>query len=163
MKRTLGVALAGILGLAAPQRPVLLWNTTASVPLGFYRLQREPPPRVGDLVAVRPPAKLAVWLAVGGYVPVGVPLMKRIAASGPSVACRTGLTVTVDGALVGLALPRGRRGERLPQWSGCARLRADQVFLISPMPGSLDSRYFGPVPRSGVIGRAVPLWLAPPQ
>jgi type IV secretory pathway protease TraF len=26
-------------------------------------------------------------------------------------------------------------------------------------PGSFDGRYFGPVPRSSIIGKATPLWV----
>ena len=33
------------------------------------------------------------------------------------------------------------------------------VFLMNPgVPDSLDGRYFGPLPASSIIGRAVPLW-----
>jgi len=42
---------------------------------------------------------------------------------------------------------------------GCRILRQDEVFLLNPRSAdSLDGRYFGPLPTSSVVGRAVPLW-----
>lgn len=35
--------------------PRLIWNASASVPVGFYTLRDEPQPLVGDLVVVEPP------------------------------------------------------------------------------------------------------------
>lgn len=160
MKRIAILAVAAIAALAAPQpRPWLIWNATASAPVGLYRVASRGPLRRGDLVVVQPPPALAHWLDVRGYAPLGVPLIKHIAALPPSVVCRTGATVTVDGQPVGLALPRGRRGEFLPRWSGCAHLGAGEVFLLNSAPGSLDSRYFGPLPRSAILGSATPLWV----
>jgi type IV secretory pathway protease TraF len=46
----------------------------------------------------------------------------------------------------------------LPRWAGCAVLSADQIFVMNQAPASLDSRYFGPLSRSSILGRAVPLW-----
>jgi type IV secretory pathway protease TraF len=35
----------------------------------------------------------------------------------------------------------------------------DELFLLMEgVPGSFDGRYFGPVNRSAIIGRLVPLW-----
>jgi hypothetical protein len=51
------------------------------------------------------------------------------------------------------------RTRALPHWSACRRLKAQEVFLLSSYsPFSFDSRYFGPVERASVMGRAVPLW-----
>jgi type IV secretory pathway protease TraF len=34
-----------------------------------------------------------------------------------------------------------------------------EVFLMNwDEPASLDSRYFGPIPLSAILGRAEPLW-----
>jgi type IV secretory pathway protease TraF len=47
----------------------------------------------------------------------------------------------------------------LPHWDGCRTLQADELFLLmAAVPDSFDSRYFGPVSLSAVIGRLVPLW-----
>src|SRR4051812_31027465 len=71
-------SVSGMLWLSG-SRPVprLVWNASESVPLGFYLVE---PGSVGglmNLVLAAPPQPLALWLAERGYVPRGVPLIKR--------------------------------------------------------------------------------------
>ncbi|MGV2480562.1 UNVERIFIED_CONTAM: S26 family signal peptidase, partial [Salmonella enterica subsp. enterica serovar Weltevreden] len=48
----------------------------------------------------------------------------------------------------------------LPSWQQCRRLESGELFLLSVTnPASFDSRYFGPVSASAVIGVAHPVWL----
>jgi type IV secretory pathway protease TraF len=164
MKR-LALAVAAALGATAiigpavaRWSPVLLWNTTASAPLGFYRLQGESKPHVGDWVAVRPPKPLAAWLAARGFLPAGVPLLKRIAAKAPSAICRIGEAVTIDHVAAAVARSVDQFGRRLPAWSGCHRLSRAEVFLLNADAASLDSRYFGALPVGSIIGRATSIW-----
>lgn len=156
---TLGGTLAIGATSAVCWSPRWIWNATASAPEGLYRLQPGVVWRRGDLVAVRPTADLAGWLDRRGYAPGGVLLIKRVAALAPSTACRTGAAITVDGALVAQAKARDRAGRNLPVWSGCRLLTAEEVFLLNPTEGSLDSRYLGPLPRQSIVGRVTPLWL----
>ncbi|MDG4875254.1 S26 family signal peptidase [Mesorhizobium sp. WSM4935] len=137
----------------------LIWNASASAPLGLYLIDINEPPAVGDLVAVNAPEPLAAFLAGRGYLPKGVPLLKHIvAASGQSV-CRWGLIITVDGAAAGMALQRDRAGRTLPIWQGCRRLASGEIFLMNRRArDSLDGRYFGLIPADRIIGRALPLW-----
>ncbi|OJX78573.1 S26 family signal peptidase [Magnetospirillum sp. 64-120] len=139
--------------------PRLLWNATASTPVGFYAVQPVRTLRVGDLVAERPPEAVARFLAEGGYLPMGVPLLKQVAALAGQIVCRTGRTITVDGITVAAVRERDSRGRDLPVWSGCRTLDAGEILLLNRHPDSLDGRYFGPMPVSSVIGRATPLWL----
>ncbi|HEY2707062.1 MAG TPA: S26 family signal peptidase [Caulobacteraceae bacterium] len=139
--------------------PLVVWNTTASAPMGLYRLEPEPVPMIGDFVFVRPPPALAARLATAGFLPRGALLLKQIAAVAPSVGCRTGDRVTLDGQPAARALDRDRYGRPLPVWSGCRRLADGEVFFLNEDPRSLDSRYFGPLPASGIVGWASPLWL----
>lgn len=138
--------------------PRLIWNATASTPVGLYALRPVTHFEVSDLVSVIPPEPLASFLADGGYLPRGVPLLKRVAALPAQEVCRNDLTVTVDGIVMGEALRHDRRGNPLPAWQGCKRIASDEIFLMNMQPpDSLDGRYFGPIPQSSIMGRATPL------
>ncbi|MBB2161122.1 S26 family signal peptidase [Gluconacetobacter sacchari] len=146
--------------LAVHPVPRLVWNATASVPVGLYRLRPDPVPRVGDVVALRLPDATAMLLARRGYLPLGVPLLKPVTAIAGQIVCRSGPRVTIDGVPAGDAKPVDHRGRPLPVWQGCRRLDPGQVFVMNEAePLSLDGRYFGLLPVSAVIGRATPLWL----
>lgn len=157
------VSTAALAGLALPAihhpRLRFIWNASASVPLGLYRVVTTRALRVGDTVAVRPSPQLARFMATRRYVEANVPLLKPIAATEGATVCRVDLRVTINGRTTVSALPRDRVGRPLPVWSGCYRLRPHQLFLIAPShPDSFDSRYFGPVDRSQILGRAASVW-----
>ncbi len=139
--------------------PRLLWNATASTPVGLYALQPARHLQVGDLVAVMPPEPVARFLADGGYLPRSVPLLKHIAALAGDTVCRSGRTITVDGVTLAEARERDSRGRDLPVWSDCRTLGIGEIFLLNHHPDSLDGRYFGPLSITSVLGRATPLWL----
>ncbi|MDR3495004.1 MAG: S26 family signal peptidase [Ancalomicrobiaceae bacterium] len=142
-----------------PVTPKLIWNASASVPIGLYALQSAERFEVTELVAVMPPEPLAKFLDERGYLARHVPLMKRIAALSGQKVCRTDNTITVDGIAMGEALDRDHLGRDLPVWSGCRTIADGEVFLMNwQSSDSLDSRYFGPLPARSIIGRAVPLW-----
>ena len=156
------IATLGIGGLPAFFHPAprLLWNASASVPIGLYAVHRPTKLHVGDIVIVLPPGPLASYLDARRSLPEGVPLVKPIAALAGQTVCRTGRSVSVDGVTLAEAQDHDRHGRRLPVWQGCRVLAPGEVFLMnSAQPDSLDGRYFGPLPLSTVIGRATPLWL----
>jgi type IV secretory pathway protease TraF len=153
----LGVAAVGA-PLALRPSPLWLWNASASAPIGLYSVQSVRALGVGDWVAVGPPTELALVFAARRYLPLGVPLVKQLAAQSPAVVCRLGHRITIDGQPAARARDVDRAGRRLPVWRGCRRLATDQVFLLNAAPDSLDGRYFGPSARAAVIGRLTPLW-----
>ncbi|MEJ0094062.1 MAG: S26 family signal peptidase [Methylocella sp.] len=139
--------------------PKLIWNASASVPIGLYRVQPAGDLQVTELVVVRPPAPLANFLAERGYLPKSVPLLKRILALPGQTVCRSGRTITVDSTVMGEALDHDRRGRDLPAWQGCRVIAEGQVFLMNwQSEDSLDGRYFGPLPATSIVGEAAPLW-----
>ena len=155
---TAAVSLIGVASIAS-FAPRLIWNASASTPVGFYTISEVGNLDVTDLVAVDAPEPLATFLSDGGYLPRGVPLLKRVAAVPGQRVCRTGLAITVDGVPMGDALDRDRRGRPLPVWQGCRLVANGELFLMNwQVRDSLDGRYFGPLPASAVIGRATPLY-----
>ena len=151
----LWIAIAGLV----PTVPRLVWNASASVPIGFYTVA--PAERIdgADLVAVMPPEPFASFMAERGYVARVVPLLKRVLGLPGQRLCRDGHLIIVDGVPLGEARDRDSLGRDLPVWQGCRVIAEGEVFLMNPEIGdSLDGRYFGPLPASAVIGRATPLF-----
>jgi conjugative transfer signal peptidase TraF len=152
-----GVAL--VLSTMGEATPAYIWNVSKSVPVGLYQLQPASRLAVTELVAVRPPEPLATFLDLNGYLPIGIPMLKRVLALPGQAVCRKGLTISVDGIDMGDALSRDSRGRPLPAWQGCHSVEPDELFLMNwQSEDSLDGRYFGFVPSSSVIGKALPLW-----
>lgn len=144
---------------AATHDPLLVWNASASVPIGLYSVQSIGKLAVTDLVVARPPEALQGWLAKRHYLAHGVPLIKRVAALPGQRICRNGRAVTVDRIEMAQAQERDHAGRPLPVWSGCLSVAPGQVFLLNwDEPSSLDGRYFGTIPSEKLMGRAVPLW-----
>ncbi|NTG25908.1 conjugative transfer signal peptidase TraF [Agrobacterium rhizogenes] len=162
-RRILAVTLLAVIGIAATSASdmstKLVWNATASAPVGFYTVEPADRITVPELVAVMPPEPLAGFMVERGYVGRGVPLLKRVVGLPGQRVCRTGRAITVDGVDMGDALDRDRIGRALPVWQGCRVIADGQLFLMNwDVPDSLDGRYFGPIPASSVVGRALPLW-----
>lgn len=85
--------------------------------------------------------------------------MKRVAGVAGQRVCRTGRTISVDGADLAEALDRDRLGRALPSWQGCRVIAVGEIFLMNwQVRDSLDGRYFGPVSIDTIIGRATPLY-----
>ncbi|MBB4096305.1 S26 family signal peptidase [Ochrobactrum pecoris] len=141
-----------------------IWNASASVPVGLYRIvplyvSEGDQLDVTDLAVVVPPDDLATLLDERGYLPKGVPLLKRVLALGGTEVCRVASTIIAYDMSYGRALERDSQGRSLPTWQGCRILADSEAFFMNwDSPDSFDSRYFGPLPITTVIGRAIPIW-----
>ena len=137
----------------------LIWNASASAPIGLYLIQSADDLDVTDLVAVVPPPLIAEFLSDRGYLPIGMPMMKRILALPGDTVCRHGLDIVAYGSTIGHARERDKAGRKMPVWQGCRRIGDDELFLMNfDVPDSVDGRYFGPFARTSVIGRALSVW-----
>jgi conjugative transfer signal peptidase TraF len=143
--------------IVLPKR--LIWNTSASAPIGLYAVQPADALEVTDLVAVVAPPLIAEFMADRRYLPFGVPMMKRVLALPGQVVCRDGLDIFVHGAVIGRARERDKADRKMPSWRGCRRIADDEIFLMNwDAADSVDGRYFGPFARGYVIGRVRPVW-----
>ena len=153
------LTVTGIAALWSPLAPVLVWNATASAPVGLYELWRTGSVMRGELVLAEAPSNARALAASRGYLPVGVPLVKRIAALSGDTVCSFGNRIVINGNPVATRLSADTQGRPLPSWHGCYRLKRDQAFLLMAcMPDSFDGRYFGPVQRKAILGTLRPLW-----
>ena len=144
-------------------------NLTPSVPIGLYRLNRSPV-GLGDLVAACLPESSGALGRDRGYLrqgscPAGAsPVIKHVvAASGSRVEIKPE-GVFVDGQHIQSPAPAvDSKGRTLyPLAAGSYVLSPGQLWLYSPRENSWDSRFFGPVQSSMVLGQVQPLWTVDP-
>jgi conjugative transfer signal peptidase TraF len=171
MRAHLALAMLSASGLAAlawasfvtPSAQVV-YNPSNSVPVGWYRIEPVNSPadslHVGSIVLARLPAEPAALAAQRGYLPPHIPLLKRVGAVAPQHVCIVGGVVRIDGVPVAAVLRADRLGRPLPSWRQCRTLAEGELFLLSATnSASFDSRYFGPISASTVIGTAQPIYL----
>ena len=148
------LALAFVSLFAMPVK--LIYNGSNSAPIGFYWLDQEPAAR-NDYVLAEVPAHVRELVEKRGYLPADIPLIKRVVGVEGDMVCRRDLQIVVGGVTVAVARKRDDEGRLLPDWRGCHRMTADDVFLLQDHHLSFDGRYFGPVKRSQIVGRLVKL------
>lgn len=136
--------------------PRLIWNASASVPMGLYYVRMRQP-NLDEIAVIRPAGWVRLYASSRGYLPENVWLLKPIYAMRASLVCRFGKYIFVNGKLVAKAKIWDSQHRRLPVWKGCHKLKSDEVFVLARPRDSFDSRYFGPVNRSLIVGTAIPL------
>jgi conjugative transfer signal peptidase TraF len=162
-RRTMTLACVGVLAcLGAPwlhPQISLLYNPSASVARGWYLIVPVTRLKVGMLVIARLPVWAARLAAARDYLPITVPVIKRIAARGDEHVCERAGVLSIEGRPVARALTADSAGRPLPAWRECRDLRTNEFLLLGEgAADSYDSRYFGPVVASAIRGRAIPLW-----
>lgn len=140
-------------------------NLTPSEPLGLWRIvPLDRAAAAGDLVFICPPQTAAMMTArERGYLRSGTchggiaPLIKTvIAIAGQHV--EIGAHVAVDGRPIAFSDLAERDGNGRPMKPFPGGVVPDEsVFLHSSFRSSYDSRYFGPLPASGILGLAQPV------
>ena len=167
-RRRLGVtALVGWtavpLALSIPWKPpvLLVWNASASAPIGLYRLHADDPVRRGDMVVAWTPGPARMLAARRHYLPANVPLVKRVAAVAGDRVCATGSAISINGRRIAMRQQSDGAARPMPWWAGCRKLASGEYFLLMDRPESFDGRYFGVTQQDDLVGRAVLLWAKP--
>lgn len=158
----LGVAvvIAGsIATVARPPSPRLLWNVSASAPIGLWHVASDAPIGRGDMVVARLAAPWRGLAARRHYLPANVPLIKRVAAVPGDRICSVDNRIFVNGRAVAIRIGRDGAGRAMPHWSGCIVVRNNDLLLLMDDLASFDGRYFGVTAGRDVIGKATLLWL----
>lgn len=157
------VAIAGLVTAAVVGGYRL--NLTPSEPLGLWRIEKlNRPVKAGDLVFICSPATapfkearrrgyLRRGLCPGGFAP----LIKTVAAL-PGQQVEIGDYIVIDGRSLAASVVRKTDGEgrTITPYPG-GIVPPGHLFLHSPFASSYDSRYFGPLNGSGLLGLARPV------
>ena len=167
-RRRLAIAtLAGMsaLPLAAtvawPVPRLLVWNASASAPLGLYAVRPHVPIRRGDMVIAWTPEPARSLAAVRHYLPQNVPVVKRSVAVAGDRVCAAGRTVSINGKVAAIRRNADAAGRPLPSWAGCRRLVDGEHLLLMDHPASFDGRYFGVTQATDILGAARLVWESP--
>ena len=163
LRRRAAIAATGIglLGatIASPPIPRLVWNASASAPIGLYAVSPGATIARGDMVIAWPPREARRLAAERHYLPSNVPLLKRVAAIPGDRVCATEAMIWIENRRVAMRKERDRAGRAMPWWGGCVTLRNGELLLLNAPPDSFDGRYFGPSRAVAIVGKATPLWL----
>ena len=131
-------------------------NYTPSLPLGVYWLRPSLPITKGTLVDFPIPPEARALIA-DRYLPARFHLLKRVVAIEGDVVCIANGRFLVNRVEISTIARRDSIGRPLPTFEFCGPVTPGTAFVATPVPSSLDSRYFGPVPLS-VLTVATPLW-----
>jgi conjugative transfer signal peptidase TraF len=125
-------------------------NFTDSIPEGLYLVTNGGAGR-GDYTIITDHAILK-RARERGYLEKGVFIGKKIGGIPGDTVIETRRGVFINGRKIPFSKPlhRDSQGRRLYPVYACYLLGAGQYFLISENPRGYDSRYFGPVPQSGL-------------
>jgi conjugative transfer signal peptidase TraF len=152
---TIGIAFLATKPLVNPV-PLVIWNASESIPIGWYVVAKRQP-MIGEIAVIKPVDWVQFYASSRGYLPQNVWLLKPIFATNPSIICRFGSHVFVDGKQVARAKFTDKMHRVLPAWKGCVVLSQTQYFMLGRHRDSFDSRYFGPIEKHQVVGTAFPL------
>ena len=153
------LTIAGVgMTLIAPPVPRLLWNASTSAPKGLYWVMPGAMPKRGDMVIAWPPRRWRHFAAIRHYLPLGVPLVKRVTALFGDRICAKGSSLFVNGRMLAHRLARDPYGRLLPWWRGCITLARGELLLLNSPANSFDGRYFGPTDPADIVGKANLLW-----
>ena len=154
---TLGAIAISVLPIWMNFSTKLVYNPSASAPIGYYWVEEittNTPLEIGSYVVIPTPSKYKLMAAKRHYLPINVPLIKKVAALSGDEICRQHQTVFINGKPLAKALITDTSGRKLPTWSGCLTLKNDEFFALMNAKNSFDGRYFGAIKTENIIGIA---------
>ena len=162
---TLGVIAISALPIWMNFSTKLVYNPSASAPIGYYwvdGIAANTKLKIGSYVVITTPSKYKLMAAKRHYLPINVPLIKKVVALSGDEICRQHQTVFINGKPVAEALIADTSGRKLPSWLGCFVLKGDEFFALMDAKDSFDGRYFGALKTKNIIGIAIILFETSP-
>lgn len=137
---------------------LIIYNPTPSVPEGLYIRTFELPAK-GQLILFKVPDAVRDYsLSTYDKEPLNYFIKPVLGAGGDNICSEDGI-FKINGEPFAEATTKDRAGHDVPVWEECRELSSDEFFVFSDRVSySFDSRHYGPVHGSAVIGVFRPLW-----
>lgn len=136
-------------------KPKVIFNFTPSIPLGIYMVTDKKSFVTGDVLVFAPPENVKTivhnrkWLAAKrGY------LLKPIVAVPGDFVCIENSHFYVNNFDFGEVKDQDREGRELPDYHFCGTVKSGTFFVGVQARNSFDSRYFGPIKTTQILGVA---------
>lgn len=133
----------------------LSYQTSASMPEGWYVTY--PSTRIdrGDTVLFSPPRRIDAYIVKRGWKVAGEPMLKQIFALAGDKVCVVSGHIWINDTLKAESLSLDSQSRPLPDLHLCRILAHNEYMLMSNYNAkSFDSRYFGPINRVNIVAKA---------
>ena len=98
----------------------LIYNSSPSAPIGFYQITSADSLKRGAFALVPTPPGFRILAAQRHYIPINVPLIKRVIALSGDEICRLETKIIINNKVVAEALLKDSQGRPLPIWQGAS-------------------------------------------
>ena len=159
------IALAALVMLALGEQTLLhkgygfSYQVSDSMPKGWYVRLPLGTLKRGDWVFLRPPTFATLYLQRHHWLPNSGVLLKSIQALPGDWVCNHQKKLLINHRLAAILLTNDKNDQAILKQSFCRYLAAHEYLVLGLSDErSYDSRYFGPVQQSQILGLAQPLF-----
>ena len=149
--------LMGLIGMEGSLPQYFVYNSTASVPVGWYLMLSPEDINTGDMVIFTLPEEMQDLAEERGWLPRNTKLLKRVGGTdGEIYGVNQSQQFYVAGVYCGQASSVDGKGRKMPSLGyGGHVVEKDSFLPVGDNPKSFDGRYYGTVPLSSVEHKAV--------
>lgn len=137
----------------------ITYSKSQSMPQGWYFVIPAKNLQRNDIVVFLPPKNTRDFLSQKHWGPKSNLLLKHVMGMPGDLVCNRNHYLWINQRKIAPILAFYAKHKRLPQNNFCGKLVNDEYLLLSTkITRSFDGRYFGPVKRTSISGKAVPLF-----
>lgn len=148
--------MAGTVHIIATHGYHLTYSNSISMPKGFYLIVPATILHRNDVVEFLPPQQAQEYLATKHWAPNNGHLLKHVMGIPGDWVCNSNNAVWINNQKIGPIFQFYAPNKPLPQNHFCGKLKINQYLLLSDkIARSFDGRYFGPITKDQIIGKAI--------
>ena len=133
-------------------------QVTLSMPEGYYLTYSTQDITRDDNVLFKPNERIQQFIVDHGWLPKGVPLLKRIVGIPGDKLCIKQQKVSINNKTIAIITDKDSKGNLLPVFQFCGVIARNQYFVQGiANDHSFDSRYYGLILGNQIISKAIKL------